>query len=480
MNAQPIGFIDSGVGGLTVVKQALKQLPNESVVFLGDQARLPYGPRPANQVRAFTWQMVNFLLQKQIKMLVIACNTATAAALSDVRAKLDIPVVGVIFPGSRAAIKATKTGHIGVIATEGTVKSGAYARTIHSKDPQLEVTSLAAPKFVPLVESNEMHSAVAKRVVAATLQPLKGTDIDTLVMGCTHYPLLRPLIQNVMGSSVKLIDSGAETVSEVSTLLDYFDIANDEPTAAPTCEFYTTGAAGMFNEIASNWLKLRVKAQHVDITQLAQDVTEEDRPDETIVVASKNAGKVREIAAVFAKEGVRVKSLADFPSVPTVAESGSTFEENARLKADGYAKALELPVLADDSGLMVDALGGQPGVFSARYAGKGHNDAANNAKLMAALAEVPEDKRTATFKSTLVFAKPNEPATDLVVTGEVHGLIVGLPKGENGFGYDPYFFLPELGKTMAELTESEKNAVSHRGNALRALAGKWRAWYYNK
>ncbi len=133
MNNQPIGFIDSGVGGLTVVREALRQLPNESVVFLGDQARLPYGPRPAAQVREFTWQMVNFLLQKHIKMLVIACNTATAAALPDVRAKLDIPVVGVIVPGSRAAIKATKTNHIGVIGTEGTVRSHAYADTIHAR-----------------------------------------------------------------------------------------------------------------------------------------------------------------------------------------------------------------------------------------------------------------------------------------------------------------------------------------------------------
>ncbi|MCI2016565.1 MAG: glutamate racemase, partial [Lactobacillus sp.] len=225
MNTQPIGFIDSGVGGLTVVKEALRQLPNENVVFLGDQARLPYGPRPAAQVRAFTWQMVNFLLQQQIKMLVIACNTATAAALPDIRQKLNIPVVGVIVPGSRAAIKATSTNHIGVIGTEGTVKSNAYADTIHGKAAHIKVTSLAAPKFVPLVESNEMTSPVAKRVVAETLQPLLHQGIDTLVMGCSHYPLLRPLIQNVMGDDVTLIDSGAETVSEVSMLLDYFDIA---------------------------------------------------------------------------------------------------------------------------------------------------------------------------------------------------------------------------------------------------------------
>lgn len=163
MNKQPIGFIDSGVGGLTVVIEALRQLPNENIIFLGDQARLPYGPRPASQVRAFTWQMVNFLLAKHIKMLVIACNTATAAALDDLRAKLSIPVVGVILPGSRAALRSTKNGHIGVIATEGTVKSDAYAKAIRSKDSRAKVTSMAQPKFVPVVESNEAHSAVAKK-----------------------------------------------------------------------------------------------------------------------------------------------------------------------------------------------------------------------------------------------------------------------------------------------------------------------------
>lgn len=474
MNTQPIGFIDSGVGGLTVVKEALRQLPNENIVFLGDQARLPYGPRPAAQVRAFTWQMVNFLLTKKIKLLVIACNTATAAALDDLRTKLTIPVIGVIQPGSRAALRHTHTGHIGVIATEGTVRSCAYAHTIQAKDPQVKVTSLAAPKFVAVVESNEAHSAVAKKVVAQTLRPLTHTDIDTLVMGCTHYPLLRPLIQNVMGEGVTLIDSGAETVSDVSMLLDYFDLANTSGHAA-TRTYYTTAGAALFETIASEWLNQPITATHVDITQQPQDVV--TALPTTVVVASKNAGKVREIGAMFAKLGVSVKSLSDFPALPTVEETGTTFEENARLKADGYAKMLELPVLADDSGLQVDALGGQPGVFSARYAGKGHNDAANNAKLIAELAGVPAAKRTARFVSTLVLAKPGLPNQDLVVSGHVDGLIVGLPQGENGFGYDPYFYLPELGKTMAQLTPDEKNGVSHRGNALRALEARWGDWY---
>ncbi|KRK10752.1 glutamate racemase [Lacticaseibacillus zeae DSM 20178 = KCTC 3804] len=479
MNKQPIGFIDSGVGGLTVVKEALHQLPAENTVYLGDQARLPYGPRPAEQVQAFTWQMVNFLLTKHIKMLVIACNTATAAALPLIKAKLSIPVIGVIKPGSRAALKATRTGHIGIIATEGTVKSGAYTQALRTKAPDIRLTSLAAPKFVSLVESNEAHSPIAKRVVADTLQPLLHTDIDTLVLGCTHYPILRPIIQNVMGSGVTLIDSGAETVNDVSMLLDYFDLANDSH-ETPTHDYYTTGAPSMFDELGEAWLELKapMHAQHVNIeSEPTHFVDAADMPTgKTIVVASKNPGKVKEFKAMFEPAGVTVKSLADFPSVPTVDETGTTFEENARQKADQYAKDLQLPVIADDSGLMVDALDGQPGIRSARYAGDGHNDAANNAKLLANLADVPDDARTATFHTTLVLAKPDHPEADLVVHGDLSGQITAIPRGTDGFGYDPFFLVPSLGKTLAELTAEEKNQISHRGNAMRSLEKVWQAW----
>lgn len=276
MNKQPIGYLDSGVGGLTVIKEALRQLPHEKVIFIGDQARLPYGPRPAEQVIEFTWELTHFLLKKNIKMLVVACNTATAAALSVLKAKLDIPVVGVILPGSRAAIKATKTGHIGIIGTNGTVKSDAYAKTIHRKNRRIQVISVAAPKLVPLVESNEYRSAVAKKVVAETLLPYHKDKVDTLIMGCTHYPLLRPIIQNVMGPAVTLIDSGAETVSEVSTLLDYFGIANEDQGDRPTHEFYTTGSAQMFDEIASDWLALPdIKAQTISLKRLLPQLSME-------------------------------------------------------------------------------------------------------------------------------------------------------------------------------------------------------------
>lgn len=265
-NQEAIGFIDSGVGGLTVVKEALKQLPNERIIYLGDTARCPYGPRPAQQVIQFTWEMTEFLLQKKIKMLVIACNTATAVALKEIKARLPIPVVGVILPGARAAVKATKSGRIGVIGTQGTIQSDTYATAIKEKSPTIDVFSLACPKFVPLVESNEQRSSVAKKVVSKTLQPFQFKKLDTFIMGCTHYPLLRPLIQNVMGKNVILIDSGAETVGEVSMLLDYFNIAHSPEKIQPVHEFYTTGSAKMFQTIANEWLEIQgIQPQQISL-----------------------------------------------------------------------------------------------------------------------------------------------------------------------------------------------------------------------
>ena len=270
MSKKAIGFIDSGVGGLTVVKQAMKQLPNESIYYLGDSARCPYGPRPKEEVIQYTWEMTQFLLKKDIKMLVIACNTATAAALDIIRERVDIPVVGVINPGSRAAIKHSKNERIAVIGTKGTINSAVYKKTIKDKDKDISVISMSCPKFVPLVESNQYNGSIAKKVVAETLKPLLKESIDTLILGCTHYPLLTPLIQNVMGPSVTLIDSGAETVSEVSTLLDYFHLAESSHNKeASEYVFYTTGSPKLFSDIAENWLgQSNFKIEKVDLVNL--------------------------------------------------------------------------------------------------------------------------------------------------------------------------------------------------------------------
>lgn len=269
---EAIGFIDSGVGGLTVVKEALKQLPNERIIYLGDTARCPYGPRPAEQVVQFTWEMTKYLLTKNIKLLVIACNTATAVALEEIKNQLDIPVVGVILPGTRAALKATGNHQIGVLGTTGTIKSNAYAQALQTKAPETKVISLACPKFVPLVESNEYRSSVAKKVVSETLQPIKLKLLDTVILGCTHYPLLRPLIQNTLGKQVQLIDSGAETVSEVSMLLDYFDLANEPQYCLSTHEFYTTGSSKMFKSITEDWLGLQeIKVHQIRLEEIEHE-----------------------------------------------------------------------------------------------------------------------------------------------------------------------------------------------------------------
>ena len=196
----------------------------------------------------------------------------------------------------------------------------------------------------------------------------------------------------------------------------------------------------------------------------------------TIVIATHNLNKTREYQAMFAKKGLKIKTLNDFPDLPVIRENGQTFEANARLKADKIANLLNLPVLADDSGLMVDALDGRPGIFSARFA-KDHDDAANNAKLLKELANVPADQRTATFHTTIVLARPHQPENDLVVQDELHGMILTAPRGNDGFGYDPLFYVPKIDKTLAQLTPDQKNAISHRGNAMRALEKVWQQWW---
>lgn len=264
MDNRPIGFLDSGVGGLTVVRELMRQLPYENIVYIGDSARAPYGPRPADQIREYTWELVNFLLTKDVKMIVFACNTATAVAWEEVKEALSIPVLGVILPGSSAAIKSTQNGKVGVIGTPMTVKSDIYQQKIQLLAPQVQVQSLACPKFVPIVESNETHSSVAKKVVYETLAPMVG-KVDTLVLGCTHYPLLRSIIQNVMGPKVTLIDSGAECVRDISVLLNYFQINSSRQILKTDHHFYTTASSENFQSIASHWLDEKIDVEHIDL-----------------------------------------------------------------------------------------------------------------------------------------------------------------------------------------------------------------------
>lgn len=262
MDNRPIGFLDSGVGGLTVVRELMRQLPHEEVVYIGDSARAPYGPRSAQQIYDYTWEMVHFLLTKDVKMIVFACNTATAVAWEEIKNKLSIPVLGVILPGASAAIKSTRSGKIGVLGTPMTISSNIYEAKILDLSPQMQVTSLACPKFVPIVESNKSQSSLAKKVVYETLAPLVN-QVDTLVLGCTHYPLLRPIIQNVMGPKVKLIDSGAECVRDISVLLNYFQLNRSRESVALDHRFYTTANRWSFKEIADQWLPQPIQVERV-------------------------------------------------------------------------------------------------------------------------------------------------------------------------------------------------------------------------
>lgn len=205
-----------------------------------------------------------------------------------------------------------------------------------------------------------------------------------------------------------------------------------------------------------------------------QNTAKDAVTDKTIMIATGNMGKAKEFEKMFAKAGYQIKTMKDFPELPEVQETGQTFEENARLKAETIANILQCPVLADDSGLTVDALGGMPGIYSARFAGEQKSDASNNAKLLHELTDVADENRTAQFHCTLVFAAPQKES--LVVEGIWNGRIARIPRGENGFGYDPLFIVDGLEKTSAELTPEEKNEISHRGQAMKKLDGLWQAW----
>ncbi len=221
-DARPIGVFDSGVGGLTVLAELQSRLPHESTIYLGDNARTPYGPRPADEVRRFTLEAVDWLLSRDVKLLVLACNTATARALPEVRERSTVPVVGVVRPGAVAAAAATRSGDVGVIATAGTVESDAYHDAIIEADPAIRVAQQACPELVPMVEAGILDGRRAESVLRAYLEPLAAAHpaMDTLLLGCTHYPLLRAPIESIVGPGVAVVDSAFTTALAVEDLLD--------------------------------------------------------------------------------------------------------------------------------------------------------------------------------------------------------------------------------------------------------------------
>lgn len=256
---QPIAILDSGVGGLTVVKEVMRQLPREKIVYFGDTGRAPYGPRRADEVIRFTREIVEFLVRFDPKLIVVACNTATAYALEAIRPLVAAPVVGVIQPGARAAVRRTASGAVGVIGTEGTIRSGAYEQVLRKLSPRIEVVSQACPMFVPIVERGDFRSAETYRVVAETLEPLRRTPIDTLILGCTHYPFLTDAISAAMGPDIALISSAEETARDISTILQEMGrlTGGDD---MPLHQFYCSGDAELFQTIARLWLKEHIEA----------------------------------------------------------------------------------------------------------------------------------------------------------------------------------------------------------------------------
>jgi glutamate racemase len=215
-----IGIFDSGIGGLTVLKEIVAKLPEENIIYLGDTARVPYGIRSAETVTRYSFENTQFLLSQEIKMLVVACNTASAVSLDAVKKEFPLPIIGVLEPGARAAVAVTKTRKIGVIGTEATIGSGAYEKAIRRLAPDIEVHSLACPLFVQLAEEGWTDNDVAMLVAEKYLSSLRGTGIDTLVLGCTHYPLLKAVISKSVGSGITLIDSATETAKEVADVLE--------------------------------------------------------------------------------------------------------------------------------------------------------------------------------------------------------------------------------------------------------------------
>jgi glutamate racemase len=218
-NSSAIGVFDSGIGGLTVLQKIVETLPKENTVYLGDTARAPYGTKSVETVLRYSLENTQFLVEKGVKAVVVACNTSTAIALTHLRDHLSIPVVGVIEPGVRRALKITKNRKVGVIGTEATIQSGAYTSALKQVDPAIEVYSRACPLFVPLVEEGWTDNAVVEMTVKAYLESLKQSGIDTLILGCTHYPLLKKSIRKFMGGGVRLVDSAEETANEVAASL---------------------------------------------------------------------------------------------------------------------------------------------------------------------------------------------------------------------------------------------------------------------
>lgn len=268
-NTAPIGVFDSGVGGLTVVREIVRQLPNENIVYFGDTARVPYGSKSQNTIIRFSEQIIRFLKTKEVKAIVIACNTASALALDAVRDEFDIPIMGVIVPGARAAVETTQNHKVGVVATDATVRSGMYTKVIQEMDPSIEVVEKACPLFVPLVEEGLKKHQVTQLMIQYYLESMKKTDIDAMILGCTHYPLLRSRIREYMGENIQIVNPAYETAMDLKRVLAEYDMTNHgeaEQSAEPFYghyEFYVSDMAEKFRTFANTVMPFDVPETNV-------------------------------------------------------------------------------------------------------------------------------------------------------------------------------------------------------------------------
>lgn len=257
MDKRAIGVFDSGLGGLTVLKEIKNKLPNECTIYFGDTARVPYGSKTTEQIREYTIRAMEFFVSKNVKAIVIACNTATVSALKEVRRLYDIPIIGVVEPGARAVSRVSNSKEILILGTEGTIRSGAYEQEVLKHDKEINVISKACPTFVSLVEDGMSGTSVAYYVVSNTLNKFKGTNIDSVVLGCTHYPYLKQEIAEVMGEKVTLVDPAIETVEDLKKILNENNILNLKNSEVKS-EFYVSGDAQKFKEKAQEFMAIKI------------------------------------------------------------------------------------------------------------------------------------------------------------------------------------------------------------------------------
>jgi glutamate racemase len=268
MDPRPIGVFDSGMGGLTVLHECLVTMPHEDFVYLGDGARLPYGPRSLDEVRRFSLEIASYLERQGVKLILVACNTATSASLPELQERIDVPVVGVITPEAHAAVQATRNRRIGLMATEGTVEAGRYRELVHTLDAGVQFFPVACPALVPLIESEQPFGAETIEAVRQYATALKDAGADTVILGCTHYPLIRPIFERVFGRDVTLVFSAEETAREVAETLERKAIENDA-TREGGYRFLTTGDVELFERLGQRFLQLPLDGtEHVEIAEL--------------------------------------------------------------------------------------------------------------------------------------------------------------------------------------------------------------------